>query len=428
MSKMNDHENPWAPSDEGDHYPSMKEWWAVVTLLKTLDGTKKLSFKGTMAYELETPSCFIENILFDITQNKCVFHKLFNDDIEKFYHQKNKVDLKYKNFTITGAYPEYHVHSEDDDIAFTTDLILKAQALPHWSAQDITNGYLPFALDHFRYGWIPNCDVTGVINYSNVTFTVKGKSYLEHAWGNWSYSNPFKRLSDVKRTISTYGHLMNWWFLNHKLKIPDKIVFTTENNPFGYDWIWGIFKNEWSIFYGNSLFWINEGPAFGILTLFTENNNYVDFSDIRFHYNKTVYMKKYNLYYPTDITITATSGNRNIKLRAQSICDPFEYVDDFKENGFYKAFILHEMPGRLTGVYIDGKKTVHLEGDCKIEPQRQPSWLGHNSLTIDFLKPPKGVGISFELNSYYLRKKLIAGIQLAPRQKIKLNCHKIDLP
>jgi hypothetical protein len=61
---------------------------------------------------------------------------------------------------------------------------------------------------------------------------------------------------------------------------------------------------------------------------------------------------------------------------------------------------------------------VELEGDCKIESQRQPSKLGHNSLIIDFIKPPKGVGISFDLDSHYLKKKFFTKMQFAPKPKL----------
>ena len=50
--------NPWTPKDEGDHYRSMKEWWAIETLFKTLKDNRKWNLKACLAYELETPSCF----------------------------------------------------------------------------------------------------------------------------------------------------------------------------------------------------------------------------------------------------------------------------------------------------------------------------------------------------------------------------------
>jgi hypothetical protein len=49
-------------------------------------------------------------------------------------------------------------------------------------------------------------------------------------------------------------------------------------------------------------------------------------------------------------------------------------------------------------------------------------------LGIDFLKSSKGVGISFDFESHYLRKKLFTKIQLAPYPKIKFNFKKIDVP
>jgi len=77
------------------------------------------------------------------------------------------------------------------------------------------------------------------------------------------------------------------------------------------------------------------------------------------------------------------------------------------------------MPCRMKGIYSDDEKIIDLLGDCKHAPQRQPSKLGHNSLIIDFIKPPKGVGMSFDFDSHYLNKKMFFGLQLAPHLKIK---------
>ncbi|MDH7506390.1 MAG: hypothetical protein QHH15_01180 [Candidatus Thermoplasmatota archaeon] len=421
MNKNNLLKNPWTAEDEGDHYPSMKEWWVVETLFKTLDDNKKWNFKGSMAYERETPSCFIINLLFDIDSNKCIVHRTINDDINKFTHKKNIVDLKYEAFTIKGIYPNYNLHYEDKNSDFLIDMDIKAKIPPHWSTQDLTNGYLPFGLDYYRYGWLLNSDVTGKIKLNDKIQEIKGKAYLEHAWGNFSYSNPFKRSSKIKKTISIYARLIYWWFKNNKPGIPDRIAFTTENNPFGYDWFWGVFENNWSIFYGNSLFWLSEGPSLGVLTLFDENGNYLEFSNIKFRYNKVVYIKDYDVYYPSDISVTAKLDDKKIELRSWAVCDSFEYIDDFPGNGFYKAFILCEMPGKMKGVYSDNEKTIELTGDCKHAPQRQPSKLGHNSLKIDFIKPPQGVGLSLDFDSHFLKKQMYAKLQLAP--KFKMDYH-----
>lgn len=423
-SQKDKQKNPWTPEDEGDHYPSMKEWWCIETLFKTLDDNKKWNLKASFAYELETPSCFFIYHLFDITSKKCVARKSINDNIKNLSYKKNKVDVKYKKSSIVGLYPNYSIHIEDDKHDFSADMKYKAKILPHWSAQDSTNGYLPFGFDYYRYGWLLNCDLLGNLKLRGKTHKIKGKGYLERAWGNFSYANPLQKLSGFRKTISTYGHLINWWFSHFQPRIPDRIAFTTENNPFGYDWFWGIFDNDWSIFYGNSLFWVSEGPAFGVLTLFTEGNNYIDFSNVSFHYNKSLYVKEYDMYYPCDFTINAKLEDKIFKLRVWPVCEGYEYIDKLKEDGFYRAFIMPEIPGRMKGIFKNDKKTLELEGDCKIVQQRQPSKLGHNSLKIDFIKPPKGIGISFDLNSHFLKKKMFSKIQLVPNPKIKLSVKK----
>ena len=133
------------------------------------------------------------------------------------------------------------------------------------------------------------------------------------------------------------------------------------------------------------------------------------------------------MYYPVDITINAEKDDKKLMVRAWPICDPFEYMDEFIGDGFYRAFIMPEMPGRMKGIYKDNNKTVELEGDCKIVQQRQPSKLGHNSLIIDFIKPPKGVGININLESHYLKKDIFTKIQLAPTPKFSFNYKNINL-
>jgi len=424
-SKENIQKNPWTPEDEGDHYPSMKEWWCIQTLFKTLDDNRKWNLKSSFAYELERPSCFFLCHLFDLTSKKLVFRKSINDKLEKLSIKKNKVDLQYGNNFIKGLYPSYKIQINEEEKEIFADLTYNAKILPHWSAQDISNGYLPFGLDYYRYGWLLNCDLTGTFKFKRDSHKIKGTGYLEKAWGNWSYTNPFQKLSGFKRSFSTYGNLFYWWFSNRRPKIYDRISFTTENNPFGYDWFWGIFDNDWSIFYGNALFWLSEGPAFGVLTLFTEGNNYIDFCNVNFRYNECKYIKEYDMYYPVDLNITAVQDDKKIKLRAYPACDIYEYVEKFEGDGFYKAFALPEIPGRVEGIYTDDKKEVKLKGDCKIEQQRQPSKLGHNSIKIDILKPPKGVGLNVDFDFHYLKKKGYTKLQLIPRPKLSFKFENI---
>jgi hypothetical protein len=418
--------NPWTPQDEGDHYPTMREWWCIETLFTTAKDHHKWSLKVSLAYERETPSCFFIYHLFDTTSNRCVCRKAINDDIKELSHVKNRMDLRYKKTTMKGLFPNYQFHIEDDEQAFCADMNYTARIPPHWSAQDATNGYLPIGLDYYRYGWLLNCDLTGTLTLGDITQTISGKGYLERAWGNWSYANPFQKLSGLRKTLSTYGHLFSWWFQQNTLSLPKRLSFTTENNPFGYDWFWGVADNNWSVFYGNSLFWVREGPAFGVLTACTDKGEFMDFGNIHFQYNKTIYNETYDMEYPIDMTLKARLNDKRLILRVWPVCDGYEYIDDFPGKGFYKAFIMPEIPGHMKGTYWDKTTTVNLEGDCKIVQQRQPSQLGHNSLTIDVTKPPQGLGLNCVLDSHFLRKKVTAGLQLSPSLKLRMGS--INLP
>ena len=84
------------------------------------------------------------------------------------------------------------------------------------------------------------------------------------------------------------------------------------------------------------------------------------------------------------------------------------------------------MPGKMKGVYKDKDRKIDLQGDCKLMPLRQPSVLGHNSLRIDFTKPPKGFGMDIDFNSHYLKKHIIAKMHLTPKPILKFRMKRID--
>jgi hypothetical protein len=70
---------------------------------------------------------------------------------------------------------------------------------------------------------------------------------------------------------------------------------------------------------------------------------------------------------------------------------------------------------------------VPLQGECKIVPLRQAPLLGHNAISLEFLLPPKGVGLSVELDFHSLRKRLFTKVQLAPQPKVSCRLKRIDL-
>lgn len=426
MKKNKIEKNPWAPQDEGSHYPITREWWTFEFIFKTSKDQRKWNLMVIMSYNLETPSCFYQIALFDIKSKKCVLRCDIDDKLEKFKHKKNKLYLSYNKNIAEGGYPFYHFHFEEEKQRFKIDMTFESKSLPHWIAQDITKGEIPFGLNLYKYGYISNNRLTGIMEFKDKKYSINGKGYLEHIWGDWSYQYPFKKISNTRKVIKTYINLGKWWLSQHKLKIPNKIAFTTENNIFGYDWVWGIFKNNWSVFYGNILFWLCTGPAFGYLSLTTEKDHYFDFSDINFNYNKYIYVKDYDIYFPSDFNISAKLDDKKLDLRFYIKTKSYEYIDTFKKKGFYKAFILSEMPGKMIGKYTDSNQLINLEGDCKMMPLRQPSPLGHNKLEIDILKPPIGVGVDIDLNSHYLKKRIKSKIHFAPKPYFKFKIEKIQ--
>lgn len=419
--------NPWTPEEEGDHDPVMREWWTCEILFQTKQDKRRWNLMTSFAYEQETPSCFFQYVLFDISSKKWVAHKDLNDVISKLSHAKNRVNLRYETSRLEGLYPRYHLHVEDPTYELVVDAEYMARSLPHWIAQETTQGNLPIGLNFYRYGFLPNSEITGTLHLRNETYDIQGKGYLEHAFGNWSYQNPLQTLSGLHRTISTYGHLTKWWMSHHQFRIPKRIGLTSENNIFGYDWVWGVCDNDWSLFYGNSLFWISEGPSIGALYMTPDGKEYWEFCDVWFKYNKVLYVKEYDIYYPSDLELTGRLGEKTVHLRFWSTTESYKYIDPYKKGRFYKAYILSELPGRMEGTFTEKDKIIQLQGDCKIVPLRQAPLLGHNAVTIKFLRPPKGVGLSVEFDSHALQKRLLAQVQLAPRPKVCCHLNRIYL-
>ena len=100
-----------------------------------------------------------------------------------------------------------------------------AESLPYWVAQQITDGHLPMGLGSYRYGFIPDGNLSGTIRIDEKKYTVEGKGYYEHVWGNFSYTNPFRNISEYKKTLSTYAKLIGRQIVGSKVKIPKSIAF-----------------------------------------------------------------------------------------------------------------------------------------------------------------------------------------------------------
>lgn len=417
--------NPWTTEDECEHFPSVLEWWCGISFFETIEDKKKWCFKCTFTQWSEKTGIgsIFHSTLVDQDKDKQYPHYSRNEK-DKLKSSKNELQISYDDSFVRGSYPNYEIYCHDNENDIILDLKYHSDVLPHWIAQDLTNGYLPMGLGTFRYGFIPKNHITGSIKIKGKNFKIKGQGYFEHVWGDFFYNNPISSIGELRKSMPTYTKLIGWWLHNHRIKIPDSLTFTSENNPFGYDWAWALFDNGWTLFYGNIMLWLMEGPAAGILVFSKDGKHYSEFSNINFKYNNIRRSDIYDFIYPSEMEITAKNGKEKLHLIFKMTTQTREYVSRFPQAKFWKGFVICESSGVVNGYYQDGDKKTKLSGLCKLEPQRQISVLGHNQLKVDFIKPPKGVGISLDLDSHFLKKKISVKLQLTPSFKLKFRSDK----
>lgn len=428
MTQKNHAQNPWTAEDERGHTSQTLEWWSIIGFFTSQEDQKHWSLKTSLSEGVLDQThvgslCYIN--LFDEEANRHYVYIVRYPD-SRLQSRQDVFDVRHEDSSMKGSYPSYDVHLRDPDKDIDLNFTIHATSLPHWVAQEATNGWLPMGLGFFRYGFIPKTRISGTIKIHGKLFTIEGTGYFEHVWGDFSFRNPLSLRKNHIKTISTYARLIEWWLQNQKPFIPSTLIFSTENNPLGYDWAWTVLDNGWTIFYGNILFWMMEGPATGILILSKDDKTYSEFSNIQFRYNKIKTAKTYDFVYPTELEIIAKKGRETLHLRFTMTSECEEFISRFASGKHWLGFVTCEAPGRTEGYYTNGNEKVALTGKCKIEPQRQVSIFGHNSLRIDILKPPKGVGISIEVDSHYLGKKMVALLRFIPKPILRFSCRRIE--
>jgi hypothetical protein len=422
---MQKYGNPWTSDDEKEHDSSVLEWWCTEGFLHAPQLGKTWSFKGSF-----TKWCTIEKRIgssYDFTLFDYELKKYFSatsrcdgEKLDVSYDADKRIITRFNNAFLTGSYPFYRGCYENQEDHITLELEYHSESLPHWITQDITGGYLPMGFGFYRYGFIPRNRIHGVLSLQDVSIEVQGTGYYEHVWGDFSYKKPLLNLSFMKKSLSIYQKLMAWWISNHRPHIPNSIKFLSENNPLGYDWMWAVLDNGWSLFLGNILFWVSEGPIFGTLILTKDGKQYQEFCNVSFKYGKLAKSKHFDFVYPTCMEITAKGGDERLTLHCEMILPCREFVTPLDQRKWL-AFVICEAPGTIAGVYRNKEQKIALKGTCKMEPQRQISIYGHNALSIDVIKPPKGVGLIVELESHYLNKKIRSMCCFNPFPKIRFS-------
>ena len=418
----------WITEDEKEHFPCAKEWWCAEGFFTTGENNKKWSFKAdlTQAVTRAKLEVSIYSItLFDLDNQKIYRHESWRDS-SKLESVKDKFDISYEKSFIKGSFPNYQMYFTNPKDNINLDIKYNADSSPYWVAQQITNGWLPWGLGYYRYGFIPKNNIKGTININNKNFTIIGNGYLEHIWGDFSftYLSPIKR-SFIK-TISTYTKLIRWWINNQKNKITESIELSTDNRPPGYDWAWAVLENGWSFFYGNIIFLITEGPAAGILIFSKDGKSYNEFGNIRFKYDKMKYLQKYDFYYPLEMLIIATNGSEKFYLSFKNTSDGFEDIKEFSDDKNLTGFMICQVPCQVKGYYFDGTNKISICGSSKMEFHRSLSVYGHNSLRFDLKTSSNCFGINSSFNSHYFGKKFDINLQFLPKLNLKIDFNRIN--
>jgi hypothetical protein len=427
MSSKKSKKTIWTDDDESEHYPSIIEWWCIEAFFDNKNSKKKWSLKATFTEyhdKGDEGSVFFITLFDQITGKPYIYYT--RNDSKKLVSSPDCLKIQYEDSNLQGKYPIYSLKLNDKTNDIKYDLVCHAISNPRWIAQEISDGWLPMGFGFYRYGFIPKCNISGTIKIKDKELPISGYAYYEHVWGDFNYDNPMAQITAIPRTLKIIKDLTKWRLRYIKPKIPDIIKLSTENNPFGYDWAWAILDNGWSIFYGNILFWLMNGPVFGTLIVTSDGKNYEEYGNIKFHYNELKYAKNYDFYYPTDFEITARKEKKCIRLRFRMTTDCHEFQSRYYYGKYWLGYIICEAPGIVEGEYSDGDQKIKLKGICRIEPQRQISILGHNEITIRFKKPPKEFGFQVDFESHFFRKKIMVSVNLIPKIRFKWNFEKIQ--
>lgn len=159
----------------------------------------------------------------------------------------------------------------------------------------------------------------------------------------------------------------------------------------------------------------------GIFILSKDGSTYTEFGTIRFKYKRTKYEKTYDFVYPTELELTAIKGEETFHLVFDMDPTRNESIDVFSHDDNHVSLVVCENPGTVKGYYQKGHERISVSGICKLELQRQLSQRGHNSLRLNIIYPPQGIGCDSEFDSHFFNKTITAHFHLAPKPRIQFS-------
>jgi len=409
------------------HFPCQIEWWAVEGILNTTTNNNKFLFIAYFIHDsIGNTSSFIGITIFDMNSN---FIYTYSDKKvpSRLIYKKDNCDVKYKNSFIKGKYPKYKIYLFDELNNILIDMNFQSVSSLHFVGEEKAKGYIPFGLGYLKYGFIPKNNIIGTITIKNKSFKITGIGNFEHVWGTY---RPY-HISDFKKSFSSFFKLLIWKMKETEVHLPKSISLSLENGPFSNDWSWIVFNNGWTIFYANLLLWTMSGPGASVLILTKNGKIYEEFGNVNFEYKKLNYENNYNFYYPIEFNITAKKQDKLITLnfKNQSKCSfmPLHLNQEPPMSKFYSVFAVSDSHSIVEGFYFEGGKNIKLNGEAILEFERLVPKIGHNLIKFNFLYPPKGLGFKIYINSHFLKKRIIAEINIAKQPFIKIKFKRISL-
>jgi len=431
--------NLFNPREEGSHYPCLTEWWYMYSMLE-LENGKNIDISSTFQYWMKNvkgkflpDKSYLHFVVFDRDNGKVQNLSSYGDDFNVFTHKKNTLDLKYYNCTMRGLYPNYKLHLEDKNKNIMVNINFRATSKPYWLLEGVTNGYMPFGLNCFRYGVILTSQIHGNISYVNIskTFNFTGKGYFEHAWGDLTYDNLFtnRSINSMLKITSLYTSILRW-FMKEKISCiryhAMNISFST-SNMFGYDWCYGTFDNGWAVdFWKEDLTGITEGPVTGFLVLTKNGKEFLEFNRIKFQYKELNYLPEEDTYIPSAIKIDAFKENQRLSITFKMTTNKADEIYHFNDTknlfrGFYASFAA----GTVTGYFYDGENNITLNGKSAYAAVKYFPKIKYNSINFSLYTPPKK-GFTINIISHSLGVKIKIIFQLHPQLIFKIYVKRLE--
>lgn len=357
---------------EGAHFSSKSEWFCFCFSLRLDDGSHwDICFE--LCYKRDknnNTKCFPIIAFWDRTNNDAYYYSFEHFKDKNISFNENKLFASYYNSSMEGIYPNYYVTLQESQEGLGLNLDLNAISEYHWALQDSSQGYFPWWANGLgRYAFIPVLNVNGSITINSKKINVSGIGYYEHVWGNFSFIlNPENRNFKEKINYLQKTWLIAKWFINEqKSPYNGKKEFSKESF-LGYDWIWGVFDNGWSV-WGNIFHYFDfiiKGPSLGIITLLPDGKTFWEFGDIDLIYSNWYYVEEADMYLPLGIKLLARKDDKMVVLYLSTICNPWETHILYPASSFSCGFTGVMTASVINGYYTDPEQNVSLNGYCSL--------------------------------------------------------------